>query len=71
MKVKALCGVIYKGKRYNAGKVFDADRVISNTIQYEKTSELRERQPAESIDENIAEIPDLLGSSSRSGRRRR
>lgn len=71
MKVKALCGVIYKGKRYDAGKVFEADRVIPNTIQYEKTPESAENPPAESIPENIAEIPELLESPSRPGRRRR
>lgn len=73
MKVKALCGVIYNGKRYDAGKVFEADRVIPNTIQYEKTPEPepREREPVEDAAENIAEIPELLESPGRPGRRRR
>lgn len=73
MKVKALCNIIRDGKLYKAGDFFEVDRVIPNTIQFEKTpkSEPPERQPVEDIAENIEEMPDLIGSSSRSGRRRR
>lgn len=73
MKVKALCNIIRDGKLYRAGDVFEADKALPNTIQYEKTPkpEPPERQPVEDTAENIEEIPDLIGSSSRSGRRRR
>lgn len=73
MKVKALCNIIRNGKLYRAGDVFEVDKALPNTIQYEKTPEPepREREPIEDTSENIEEIPDLIGSSSRPGRRRR
>lgn len=73
MKVKALCNIIRNGKLYRAGAVFEADKTLPNTIQYEKTPEPepREREPVEDAAENIAEIPELLESPGRPGRRRR
>lgn len=32
MKVKALCGIIYNGKMYKSGDVFEAANVIEDTV---------------------------------------
>lgn len=31
MKVKALCGIFYKGHLYSAGEVFEAEEFLKNT----------------------------------------
>ena len=31
MKVKALCGIFYKGHLYSAGEIFEADEFLKNT----------------------------------------
>lgn len=31
MRVKALCGIFYKGHLYSAGEIFEADEFLKNT----------------------------------------
>lgn len=37
LRVKALCGVMYKGELYRAGDEFDADKVLPNTVALDST----------------------------------
>lgn len=39
MKVKALCNVIYNKELYTHGEVFDADKMLKNTVVVSETKQ--------------------------------
>lgn len=55
MKVKALCGVIYKGELHKAGELFDADTILPNTEPIIIKSETRVSSEIETEDTEKSE----------------
>lgn len=73
MKVKALCNIIYGGKMYGAGEVFEVDKLLANTEPAEpepadEHERYNDRDPEEREPEEERELSEETERDQRRGR---
>lgn len=67
MKVKALCGVIYKGELHKAGELFEADTILPNT----EAIIINEPRLSSELKSEDTEKPERLSDGNKTTKKRR